>query len=44
MSDPEVYQAEQKLIFRGPVWNYLCLEAELPHPGCYRTPMWATLP
>ncbi len=37
MSDPEVYQAEQKLIFHGPVWNYLCLEAELPEPGCYRT-------
>ena len=37
MSDPEIYQAEQKLIFHGPVWNYLCLEAEIPEPGCYRT-------
>lgn len=37
MSDPEIYQAEQKLIFRGPVWNFLCLEAEIPEPGCFRT-------
>jgi phenylpropionate dioxygenase-like ring-hydroxylating dioxygenase large terminal subunit len=37
MSDPEIYRQEQERIFRGPVWNYLCLEAELPEPGCYRT-------
>ena len=23
-------------IFRGPTWNFLCLEAELPKPGSYR--------
>ncbi len=37
MSDPEIYRLEQERIFRGPVWNYLCLEAELPQPGSFRT-------
>ncbi len=37
MSDPEIYAREQVRIFRGPVWNYLCLEAELPEPGSFRT-------
>ncbi len=37
MSDPEIYAREQERIFRGPVWNYLCLEAELPEPGSFRT-------
>src|SRR6202041_4103765 len=37
MSDPEIYAQEQERIFRGPVWNYLCLEAELPEPGSFRT-------
>ena len=29
-SDEGVAQQEQERIFRGPTWNYLCLEAELP--------------
>jgi|SRR5579871_1525833 len=37
MSDPQIYAWEQQNIFRGPVWNYLCLEAEIPEPGSYRT-------
>jgi anthranilate 1,2-dioxygenase large subunit len=37
MSDPEIYAEEQRRIFRGPTWNYLCLEAEIPHPGNFRT-------
>src|SRR5579871_798222 len=37
MSDPEIYAREQERIFRGPVWNYLCLEAEIPEAGTYRT-------
>jgi anthranilate 1,2-dioxygenase large subunit len=37
MSDPEIYTQEQQRIFRGPVWNYLCLEAEITEPGSYRT-------
>ena len=27
---------EQKRLFRGPVWNFLCLEVEIPHPGDWR--------
>jgi len=37
MSDPDIYAEEQQRIFRGPVWNYLCLEAEIADPGSYRT-------
>jgi anthranilate 1,2-dioxygenase large subunit len=36
-SDPEIYQLEQERIFRGSVWNFLCLEVEIPNPGDYRT-------
>jgi phenylpropionate dioxygenase-like ring-hydroxylating dioxygenase large terminal subunit len=36
-SDEGVAQQEQERIFRGPTWNYLCLEAELPQGGSYRT-------
>jgi anthranilate 1,2-dioxygenase large subunit/terephthalate 1,2-dioxygenase oxygenase component alpha subunit len=35
-SDADLYQAEQERIFRGPTWNFLCLEAELPGPNTYR--------
>jgi phenylpropionate dioxygenase-like ring-hydroxylating dioxygenase large terminal subunit len=35
-SDHEIYDAEQQKIFQGATWNFLCLEAELPHPGTYR--------
>ena len=34
--DPEVYALEQQRIFRGPVWNFLALEAEIPKPGDFR--------
>ncbi len=30
-------QQEQERIFHGATWNYLCLEAELPEAGSYRT-------
>ncbi len=36
-SDPAIYALEQERIFRGPVWNFLCLELELPEIGDYRT-------
>ena len=32
----EIYDREQAEIFRGPTWNFLCLEAELPRPSTYR--------
>ena len=35
--DEAIYQLEMERIFRGPTWNYLCLEAEIPNPGDYRT-------
>jgi len=35
-TDPVVYEAEMQRIFRGPVWNFLGLEAEIPQPGDYR--------
>jgi len=35
--DPEIYELEMQRIFRGPVWNILCLAAEIPNPGDFRT-------
>jgi phenylpropionate dioxygenase-like ring-hydroxylating dioxygenase large terminal subunit len=34
-SDHDLYAQEQERIFRGPTWNFLCLEAELPGPNTY---------
>ena len=36
-SDPEIFAREQARIFRGPVWCYAALEAEIPNPGDYKT-------
>jgi phenylpropionate dioxygenase-like ring-hydroxylating dioxygenase large terminal subunit len=36
-SDDGVLQQEQERIYCGPTWNYLCLGAELPEAGSYRT-------
>ncbi len=41
---PEVYQQEQRRIYQGPVWNYLCLEAEVANPGDYRTTFLGSMP
>jgi anthranilate 1,2-dioxygenase large subunit len=35
-ADPAIYELEQQRIFRGPVWNFLCLEVEIPQPGDIR--------
>ena len=35
--DEAVAVTEQKRIFRGEVWNYLCLDAEVPEAGDFRT-------
>ena len=35
--DPEIFARENERIFRGPVWNYLGLEAEVPEPGDIKT-------
>jgi anthranilate 1,2-dioxygenase large subunit len=36
-SSPEIYQLEQERIFRGPVWSFVAMEAELPHPGDFKS-------
>lgn len=40
----DVHAAEQQRVFEGPSWNYLCLEAELPRAGDYRTTFVGKLP
>jgi len=35
--DPGILKNEQRRIFEGPVWHYLCLEAEIAGQGDYRT-------
>jgi phenylpropionate dioxygenase-like ring-hydroxylating dioxygenase large terminal subunit len=35
--DADLYADEQELIFRGPVWNYLGLEIDIPSAGDYVT-------
>lgn len=36
-TDPANAQREQERIYRGNVWNYLCLDSEIPQAGDYRT-------
>jgi len=42
--DEDIYREEQRRIFHGPTWNYLCLEAELPDPGSYITTFVGEMP
>ena len=42
--DPEIYAEEQRRIFRGPTWSYLCLEAELPEPRTFITTFVGDMP
>jgi anthranilate 1,2-dioxygenase large subunit/terephthalate 1,2-dioxygenase oxygenase component alpha subunit len=35
--DADLYRTEQEQIFRGPVWNYVGLEVEIPAAGDYIT-------
>src|ERR1700744_2210069 len=44
MHDPEIYRQEMENIFRGPTWHYLCLDAELPNSGDYRTTFIGEIP
>ena len=43
-SDPQVSKSEQEKVFAGPTWNYLCLEAEIPNSGDYRTTFIGEMP
>ncbi len=41
---PELYALEQRRIYEGPVWNFLCLECEIAKPGDYRTTFVGVMP
>ena len=34
--DPAIAEREQALLFRGPTWNYLGLDCEIPRAGDYK--------
>lgn len=36
-SNREIYDREQERIYRGPTWNFLGLEAEIPYPGDFKS-------
>lgn len=36
-SSQEIYELEQERIYRGPTWNFLGLECEIPKPGDYKS-------
>ena len=42
--DEATYRLEQKRIFEGPVWNYVCLEADVAKAGDYRTTFVGEMP
>ncbi len=43
-TEHDVLRTEQKRIFEGPVWNYLCLESELADVGDYHTGFVGSMP
>ena len=43
-SDPDIYALEQERIFRGPIWNFLCLEIDIPDPGDFKTSFVGEIP
>lgn len=34
-TDQDQYRLEQERLLKGPTWNYLCLDAELPEPNSF---------
>lgn len=40
----DVRKLEQEKIYQGPTWNYLCLEAEIPKAGDYRSTFVGEMP
>jgi anthranilate 1,2-dioxygenase large subunit len=36
-SSPEIYRLEQERIFRGPIWSFVAMEAELPHLNDFKS-------
>ncbi|MDX3907380.1 MAG: Rieske 2Fe-2S domain-containing protein, partial [Pigmentiphaga sp.] len=33
----ELFEQEQAMLFRGPTWNFVAMELEIPNPGDYKT-------
>src|ERR1700733_1099537 len=42
--DPALLEQEQRLLFEGPVWNYLCIDTDIPNPGDWRTTFVGRMP
>jgi len=42
--DSANYQRELELLFEGPTWNFVCLEADIPGKGDYRTNVVGAMP
>lgn len=42
--DPALLEQEQRLLFEGPVWNFLCIEADIPNVGDWRTTFVGRMP
>jgi phenylpropionate dioxygenase-like ring-hydroxylating dioxygenase large terminal subunit len=42
--DPEILKLEHERIFRGPVWNYLAMEIEVPNHGDFKTTFVGEIP
>ena len=42
--DQDVYAEEQRRIFHGPTWSYLCLEAEIAEPQSFVTTFVGEMP
>ena len=42
--DPDILRAEQRKIFEGPAWHYLCLEVEIENTGDYHTTQIGDMP
>ena len=40
----EIFEREQERIFRGPTWNFVGFEAEIPNPGDFRRSYVGTVP
>ena len=36
-TDREIYEREQREIFRGATWNFVALEVEIPNPGDFKS-------
>ncbi len=42
--DPALAEQEQRLLFEGPVWNFMCLETDIPNVGDWRTTFVGRMP